>query len=134
MLFRSSDYQMGMGLDAINDEYSRQIGGAGFNRDTLWGDQNNAYNKYLGFAQLGQQGASTLGGFGSGYGTQTGQNARTSADLQTGMGDTNAQAALSKGTINASTLAQIANAAGGVDWTKIFGRGTQAPGALSRGA
>lgn len=117
-----SDYQMGMGPGAINDEYQRQIGGAGFNRDTLWGDQNNAYNKYLGFAQLGQQGASTLGGFGSGYATNTGNNARTSADLATGLGDAKAAGELARSQGRSSTLAAIANAAGGIDWRKALGR------------
>lgn len=119
-----SDYQQGAGLGAINDEYQRQIGGAGFNRDTLWGDQNNAYNKLSGFAQLGLQGAQTLGGYGSGYATNTGNNARTSADLATGLGDAKAAGELARSQGRSSTLAAIANAAGGVDWSGILKRRT----------
>lgn len=125
-----SDYQMGMGLGAINDQFNRDIGQADFNRGTQWGDRDRAYNYLSGFTQLGQNGAATLGNFGTGYSSQTGQNARTSADLVTGQGDADANADLARGRNNANTTANIINAAGQIDWAKLFKSGVPVRGGL----
>jgi hypothetical protein len=105
------------------NEWNRQFQGAGFNRDTFWGNQSNAFNKLAGFTQIGQAGAGQLGGYGSGYADTTGRNAAASGGLDTGQANANAAAGLAQDQNAANTGTSVANAAmAGIDWSRLFKR------------
>lgn len=112
-------------FQANNNTYGRRFGEYGADRDTYWGNQNNAYNKLSGFAQLGLQGASQLGGFGSGYLNTSQNGANQMSNLQTGQGDANAASALTQQQNQNNTLGGLASNLGSMDWSKVLGR---APG------
>lgn len=123
-------YTQGLALGELDKQFGRDATTYGTNRDTFYGNQNNAYNKLSGFANTGLNAAQTVGGYGTTY-------ANNATQLATGQGDANASATLAKGTNTNQTLGSLATNLGQVDWSKLFpkkaGTPTAYPGAALPG-
>lgn len=113
----------GLALGALNDQFNRDATTFGTNRDTFWGNENNAFNKLSNFSQLGLQGAGQLGGYGTTYGNTSQNNANQQSNLQTGQADANASNAIARANNTNATLGGLATDAGSIDWSKLFNRG-----------
>lgn len=61
-----------LALGAVHDQFGRDLAGAGFNRDTLWGDTDRQFGRLADFTRLGLAGSGQLGGFSSTYGQTPG--------------------------------------------------------------
>lgn len=61
-----------LALGAINDQFGRDLAGAGFNRDTLWGDTDRQFGRLADFTRLGLLASGQLGGYSSTYGQTPG--------------------------------------------------------------
>ncbi|HEX2594699.1 MAG TPA: hypothetical protein VHL34_24565 [Rhizomicrobium sp.] len=108
-----------------NDKYyNRDINEYQMNRDSFWNNQNNAYNKLSGFAQMGQNAATATGNFGSGYANNAQTGANNVGNLYTGQANANASGTIAGA--NATNLAGggLANALGEIDWSRLFKRRT----------
>lgn len=78
-----SDYAQGSMTSHISDILNRQLGVMGFNRGTLWGNQDNAYSKLYGTANIGLSAASSF--------------ANNTSGLITGQANANAQNTMNQG-------------------------------------
>ncbi len=117
-------YTQGLALGELNNQFNRDATTFGTNRDTFYGNQNNAFNKLSSFANTGANIASSLGQYGSSYANNAQQNANQSGDLLTGQGDATATNDINKGLNKGQTIGNLATNLGQVDWSKLFRRGT----------
>lgn len=112
----------GLALGTLNDQFNRDATTFGTNRDTFWGNQNNAFGKLRDFSQLGLSGAGQLGGYGTTYGNTSQNNANQQSNLQTGQADANATNDLANANNTNNTIGGLAKSAGAIDWSKLFNR------------
>lgn len=115
-------FAQGLASTEFDKQWNRDLATDSFNRESLWGNQTNAFNKLAGFTQIGQQGAQTLGGFNSQYQNGTNNNAGSAGDILTGQADANAAGTLGKNDATNSATSTIANSAASIDWSKLFGK------------
>lgn len=90
----------GIAAQGLNDYFGRQLGMQGFNRGTYWGNQDNAYNKLAGNAQLGLNAATNY--------------ANNVSATQASMGGANAANAVNRGNNWAGLIGNAADIFGGI--------------------
>jgi hypothetical protein len=115
-----SQWDMGLGLGALNDQFNRDATTYGTNRDTFNSNKSNAFNVLNGFANTGLNGAQTLGQFGSSYANNSQDNANNAANLTTNQGANNANAAAAQGANTNNAITGGVKAASGTDWSGLF--------------
>lgn len=115
-------YSMGLSLGELNNQFNRDATTYGTNRDTFYGNQNNAFNKMNAFTNTGAGIAQNLGGYGSGYAQNAQVNANNQGGLITGQGDYDASTGLANASNTSNTVGNAAKNATEIDWAKIFGR------------
>ncbi len=120
-----SQWNQGLALGTLNDQFNRDATTFGTNRDTFWGNQDRTFNKLNQFAQTGMQGAQQLGGYGSQYGNSTQNNTNQQTGLMTGQANATAGSGMLQANNTNQTLGGLADSAGAVDWMKKLqpGRG-----------
>lgn len=111
--------------------YNRAFGEYGMDRDSFWGNQNNAYSKLSGYAGMGQDAATSTGQFGSQYVNNMQTGATNLGNLATGQANANAGAAIQRGNVATGTTAAIGNTAAGIDWSKLFKSGARIPPSMN---
>ncbi len=123
-------YSMGLGLGELNNQFNRDATTYGTNRDTFFGNQNNAFNKLSSFANTGANIANNLNQNSSGYAQNAQVNANNQGNLMSGQGDASAAAGLAGAQNTNQTLGGIAQSVftGGVgpdgkfSWGNLFKR------------
>ncbi len=115
-----SKWNQGLALGTLNDQFNRDATTFGTNRDTFWGNQNNAFNKLSNFTQQGLQGAGQLGSYGSQYANNSQQNANNQGGYLSGQGDETAKNGLINANNTNQTLGNLAESAGAIDWSRNF--------------
>lgn len=112
-------YSMGLSLGELNNQFNRDATTYGTNRDTFWGNQNNAFSKLGQFANIGGNISGQLGGYGTGYANNAQQNANNAGDLVTNQGQANADTSLAKGANTGQTVGTAIQNAGDI-WSGLF--------------
>ncbi len=122
-------YSMGLGLGELNNQFNRDLSTFGTNRDTFYGNQNNAFNKLSSFANTGANIANGLNQDSSGYAQNAQVNANNQGNLISGQGDASAAAGLANAQNTNQTLGGIAqsvftggNGTDGFSWSNVFKR------------